>query len=77
MNTINYSIESFRKDIYDAINNSQLPMGAIYFVVKDIFNEITGAYQNAVMQEAQAMQKAAEEAPAENNNIEDIETVEE
>jgi hypothetical protein len=74
MNTINYSIESFRKDIYDAVNNSQLPIGTIYFVVKDIFNEITGAYQNAVMQEAQAM---AEEASVENNNIEDIETVEE
>lgn len=51
--SVNYSIENFRQNVYELINNSQMPIGVAYFVFKDIFADITAAYQNAVQQEAQ------------------------
>lgn len=77
MNTINYSIENLRKDIYEVVNNSQLPLGIVYFIFKDIFSDVTSAYQNAVMQEMQAMQQAelekakADEAPEAEDTVEE------
>ena len=51
---INYSIENFRQEIYDIINNCQLPIGTVYFIFKDIFGDVSQAYQTAIKQEAQA-----------------------
>lgn len=68
--SVNYSIESFRQNVYDLINKSQMPIGIAYFVFKDVFADITAAYQSAVQQEAQEM---AEAAPTEvNANEENI-----
>lgn len=60
--SVNYSIETLRQNIYDVINKSQMPIGVAYFVFKDIFADITNAYQNAVQDEARAAQQAAMEA---------------
>lgn len=62
--SVNYSIESFRQNVYELINKSQMPIGIAYFVFKDIFADIAAAYQSAVQQEAQEAAAAAEEAPA-------------
>lgn len=67
---INYSIESFRKEIYDIINNCQLPIGTVYFIFKDIFGDISQAYQAAVNQEAQAKILQAQQQL--NKNAEDM-----
>ena len=64
--SVNYSIESFRQNVYDLINRSQMPIGIAYFVFKDVFADITAAYQAAVQQEAQEA-AAAEETPSEEN----------
>lgn len=77
MNTINYSIENFRKDIYEIVNNSQLPLGTVYFIFKDIFGDITSAYQNAVIQEMQAIQQAELKKAQANEVFETKDTVEE
>lgn len=58
---INYSIEKLRKEIYDVINNCQLPIGTVYFVFKDIFGDVSQAYQAAVKQEAQAQTLQAQQ----------------
>lgn len=50
---INYSIENLRQDIYNIINNCNLPIGTVYFVFKDIFGDVAQAYQTAVKQEMQ------------------------
>ena len=67
--SVNYSIENFRQNVYELINNSQMPIGIAYFVFKDIFADITAAYQNAVQQEAQEAAAAAEEVPAEETEM--------
>jgi TRAP-type C4-dicarboxylate transport system substrate-binding protein len=68
--SVNYSIESFRQNVYDLINKSQMPIGIAYFVCKDVFADIAAAYQSAVQQEAQEMTKAT---PTEvNDNEENI-----
>jgi TRAP-type C4-dicarboxylate transport system substrate-binding protein len=68
--SVNYSIESFRQNVYDLINKSQMPIGIAYYVFKDVFADIAAAYQSAIQQEAQEM---AEATPAEvNTNEENI-----
>lgn len=63
---VNYSIEKFRKEIYDTVNNCQLPIGTVYFIFKDIFGDISQAYQAAVNQEAQAQILQAQQQLNEN-----------
>ena len=60
--SVNYSIETLRQNIYDVINQSQMPIGIAYFIFKDIFADITAAYQSAVQQEAKEVMAAAQEA---------------
>jgi TRAP-type C4-dicarboxylate transport system substrate-binding protein len=57
--SVNYSIESFRQNVYELINQSQMPIGVAYFVFKDVFADISAAYQAAVQQEAQEAAAAA------------------
>lgn len=52
-------LRKFRKQIEDIINQSGLPIDAIYFVVKDILNEVSEIYNNEVIKEE--MQKIEQE----------------
>ena len=49
--SINYNIEQLKNSIYKEINNSNLPVGVIYLLLKDIFRDVSEAYQNAYIQE--------------------------
>lgn len=53
---INYLTENFRREIYGAINSSQLPVSTLYFVIKDVFADVANAYEAAVEREATAVQ---------------------
>ena len=44
-------LRDFRKQIEDIINQSGLPIDAIYFVLKDILNEVTEIYNNEIAKE--------------------------
>lgn len=55
-------LRKFRKQIEDIINQSGLPIDAIYFVVKDIYAEITDIYGNEMQKEDAEI--AAQEAAA-------------
>ena len=57
-------LRDFRKQIEDIINQSGLPIDAIYFVLKDILNEVSEIYNNEVTKEE--MQKAEQENIKEN-----------
>ena len=50
---------NFRKQIENIINQSGLPIDAIYFVLKDILNEVTEIYNNEIAKEE--IQKAEQE----------------
>lgn len=65
---INYSTENFRQDIYGTINRSKLPVSTLYFVLKDIFNDVAGAYEAAVKRESLEIQRQQ----SENNTETDI-----
>ena len=57
-------LRDFRKQIEDIINQSGLPIDAIYFVLKDILNEVLEIYNNEIAKEE--MQKIEQENSKEN-----------
>lgn len=72
---LNNQLNNFRKELLEKINDSQLPIGVVYYIVKDIFNDITTAYESAVLNELkeQAIQEAQK---LQEEQKEDIETSE-
>lgn len=52
---------SFRKQIEDIINQSGLPIDAVYFVIKDIYNEVTEVYSNEIAKEEEEARRASSE----------------
>ena len=67
-------LKNLRKQMEDAINSSELPIDAIYFVLKDILNEVTQIYENVAKEEEQqqAILEEQEKKEEENTNDEDI-----
>lgn len=57
---MNLQIENVRQDIIDVINNSQLPIGVIYYLFKDISKEVANEYNKTLMLEQQQKQQEEE-----------------
>lgn len=56
-------MDELRKTIVTAVNNSQLPIDAIFYVMKDIWRDIYEMHENAL--------KTKEETPAEEESKEE------
>lgn len=54
------AIENLKKGIYTAVNNSGLSVATVYYVFKDIFNEIIITYNNQMRAIAEEMEKEKE-----------------
>lgn len=54
-------MEQLKQQLLYLVNNSQLPLEAIYYVVKDFYRDVDDAYQQALQQEI-AKAKAAQQA---------------
>lgn len=67
-------LKNFRKQIEDIINQSGLSIDAIYFVLKDILNEVTQIYENVAKEEEQqqAALEEQEKKEKESTNDKDI-----
>lgn len=66
-------LKNFRKQIEDIINQSGLSIDAVYFVLKDILNEVTQIYEDiAKEEEQQAALEEQKKKEKENTNDEDI-----
>ena len=67
-------LKDFRKQIEDIINQSGLSIDAVYFVLKDILNEVTQIYANVAQEEElqQIALKEQEEREKEDTNDKDI-----
>lgn len=67
-------LKDFRKQIEDIINQSGLSIDAVYFVLKDILNEVTQIYENVAKEEEQqqAALEEQEKKEKENTNDKDI-----
>ena len=50
-------IEKFKNDMNNCINNSQLSIGIIKYILKDTLNEIDILYNNLIQQELQEQQQ--------------------
>lgn len=49
--SINTGIEMFKKNIVETIQLSQLPVGVVYYVLRDISSEIKDTYNNILQKE--------------------------
>ena len=45
-------LNSFRKDLENLINHSNLPIDAAYYVLKDVMVEVEGLYRQEIEKEA-------------------------
>lgn len=59
---------NFRKQIEDIINQSGLPIDAIYFVLKDVLAEVSEIYQKEMSKEDQEAAAAAQEKKEDEEN---------
>ena len=58
---INTLIEELHNNLINDINSSKLPVGVVYFVLKDIFNETERGYINALNSEKILPEKTEKE----------------
>ena len=58
----------FRKDLENLINNSDLPIDAAYFVLKDIMHEMDNIYKQEIKKEEI---EAAQAAAAQSQQLDD------
>ena len=62
---INLIIEDFKQSIFDSANQSNLPISVVYYVLKDVMNEVESEYTNYINQartRERAEARKAEEA---------------
>lgn len=43
-NEFNFQLEQLKTKIYEQLNNSKLPLGAIFYLIKDIYNSLNNQY---------------------------------
>lgn len=55
--SINTNINLLRKNIAEAINVSQLPVGVLYYVLKDVLKDVETLYENTLQKELEEIQK--------------------
>lgn len=58
--TINLQIEELKTKIVNIINESQLPVGVVKFIIKDLYNEINNIYEQTIEQEKLQQSKEVE-----------------
>lgn len=67
---INSKIEFTKEQLINVINNSELPIGVIYYLLKDISDEVIVEYNRAIAQEKQQqIQQMQEEGEKEDGKI--------
>ena len=59
---------NFRKQIENIINQSGLPIDAIYFILKDVLAEVSEIYQKEMTKEDQEAAAAAQEKEEDEEN---------
>ena len=69
---INSKIEFTKEQLINVINNSELPIGVIHYLLKDISNEVIVEYNRIITQEKeQQIQQIQEEGEKEDGEIQD------
>lgn len=66
METINLSTETFRKNLYDLINKSNLPISNIYLIVGIIYKELQNNYYATLNSEIMKLNEEKQNQQQEN-----------
>lgn len=61
---INQEIEQVRNNIVSVINNSNMPIGVVYYVMKDIMSEIELSYQKVLVAKDEDTEEEEDEGMA-------------
>lgn len=65
---LNNSLNDLRKEIVELINKSQVPVGVVYYIIKDVYRDIEIAYETAVLNELK--EQAIKESKEQKEDIE-------
>ena len=61
MGGLNTLIEELHNNLINDVNKSQLPVGIIYFVIKDVFSEVEKGYMQELKAESLNIQLSEKE----------------
>ncbi len=56
---INLTVEEAKQNIINTINNTGLPISVVYYIMKDIMNDMTDSYNNYLIQAKRQLEQAA------------------
>jgi len=62
----NTHLYNLKNDLVNTINNSGLPVGVAYYIVKDLFMDIQNAYESTLKKEQEAALKNIQETNSDN-----------
>lgn len=65
---MNRSYEVFRNNVINTIQNSDIELGAAYYILKDVLGEVEKAYSHSIQQELEAEAQQAAEAEQESED---------
>ena len=68
---LNTMIQELQSNLIKDINSSHLPVGIVFFVLKDIFNETERSYINAINAEKMSKPQIEEESDKEEETNEE------
>lgn len=68
MSNFNTQLNNLKTDLINTINQSGIPVGAIYYLLKDLLVEVTDTYKQALVIEKQVETLTKEEVKDDNNN---------
>lgn len=53
----NTCLNNLKNDLVNTINKSNLPVGVLYYIVKDLFMDVQNAYEQALKNEREIAKK--------------------
>ena len=68
MSNFNTQLNNLKTDLINTINQSGIPVGAIYYLLKDLLAEVTDTYKQTLVIEKQVETLTKEEVKDDNNN---------
>lgn len=67
MKNFNLKMVNLKQNIVNMIGNSELPVGVVYYILKDLFDDMANAYQQSLIIEQGLLETNSEENNSEKN----------
>lgn len=65
-------MEQFKYNLIRLINESQLNVGSVYYIFKDVYADVASEYDKAIQQALKEQEEAQKAASAESPSIEEM-----